>query len=91
MIDLGDAMVGPREYDLLGPSLFLAAGDGALLRTLFAHARGPHWPLGPEVRRGLVALFVLHRYSKPDVQLRLSGWRDRARTLDELGQLIWPA
>src|SRR5262249_12073003 len=90
MIDLGDAMIGPREYDLLGPSLFLAAGDNTLLRTLFTHARGPRWPLEPEVRRGLLALFALHRYSNPDAQLRLAGWRDRARTMDELSQMIWP-
>jgi hygromycin-B 7''-O-kinase len=90
MIDFGDAMIGPREYDLLGPSLFLAAGDGGLLRTLFAHARGPSWPLEPEVRRGLLALFVLHRYSNPDTQLRLAAWRDRARSMDDLGRMIWP-
>jgi len=91
MIDLGDAMIGPREYDLLGPSLFLAAGDVALQRALFTHARGPRWPLEPDVRRGLLALFVLHRYSNPDAQVRLAGWRDRARSMDELGELIWPS
>ncbi|MFN7134774.1 MAG: phosphotransferase family protein, partial [Myxococcales bacterium] len=58
MIDFGDAMVGPREYDLLGPSLFLCEGDALLVRSLL-RGYGLHDGLSPELRRRLLLLQVL--------------------------------
>ena len=34
MIDFGDAMVGPRAYDFLGPSMFSCAGEPLLVAAL---------------------------------------------------------
>ena len=90
MIDFGDAMVGPAEYDLLGPSLFLAGGDPTLVRALLRGYFGRDEPMSQTLRRTLMVLFVLHRYSSPDRQLRLPGWRARVTSLEELELLIWP-
>ena len=84
MIDFGDAMIGLPDYDLLGPCLFLAAGERDLLAALF---RGYSGTLH---RRRLMLLCLLHRYANLGVQLRLSGWRERARSIEELETLIWP-
>jgi hygromycin-B 7''-O-kinase len=85
MIDFGDAMIGLPDYDLLGPCLFLAAGDRDLLAALF---RG--YP-GALHRRRLMLLCLLHRYANLGVQLRVPGWRERARSIEDLEELIWPA
>jgi len=90
LIDFGDATTGPSEYDLLGPGTFLAAGDPLRLRALL-EGRGyaPH-ELTPRLRDRLMALLLLHRHSDLSVQVRIEGWRARARTLDELATLVWP-
>jgi hygromycin-B 7''-O-kinase len=90
MLDFGDAMVGPPVYDLLGPATFLAAGDELLMRALIEAHGHLTWPLEPSMRRGLLALLLLHRYSNLDVQVRVADWRTRASSLDELAELIWP-
>ncbi|MBL0299360.1 MAG: hypothetical protein IPQ21_19975 [Betaproteobacteria bacterium] len=35
MFDVGDGLVGPREYDWLGPLCFLAAGDAGRIDAFF--------------------------------------------------------
>jgi hygromycin-B 7''-O-kinase len=87
MIDFGDAMVGFAEYDLHGPSLFLAAGDPDLLAALL---RGYGTLLSPALRRRLMVLTLLHRYANLPVQLRLPNWQHRAQSLEALEALIWP-
>jgi hypothetical protein len=37
-----------------------------------------------------MALLLLHRHSDLSVQVRIEGWRKRARTLDELAAIVWP-
>jgi hygromycin-B 7''-O-kinase len=90
MFDFGDAMVGPPEYDLLGPSLFSCAGDAELVAALFRGYHGRERRIDRATRMRLLALAVLHRYANLDFQLRISGWRERARSLEELAVLIWP-
>jgi hygromycin-B 7''-O-kinase len=46
--------------------------------------------LTPRLRDRLMALLLLHRHSDLDVQVRIDGWRERARTLDELAAIVWP-
>lgn len=87
MIDFGDAMIGPREYDLLGPSLFSCEGDPRLVAALF---RGYGRVLDDALRHRLLALALLHRYASFDAQLRIRAWRDRASSLDALAELVWP-
>lgn len=90
MIDFGDAMIGPAIYDLLGPASFLACGDPLLLRNLIEHHGQLDWPIRAPMRRGLLALLCLHRYSNLDIQIRGIDWRTRTGTLDALALAIWP-
>lgn len=90
MIDLADAMVGPRAYDLLGPSLFSCAGDPALVAALLRGYHGHARPIDHATRMRLLALAVLHRHANFDVQIRIPGWRDRVGSLEALAELIWP-
>ena len=90
MIDFGDAMVGYREYDLLGPSLFLAQGNPDFIRSLFLGYGYSLAELTPELRRRLMLLQILHRYSNFETQLRIPGWKVKVQSVSELGQLIWP-
>jgi hygromycin-B 7''-O-kinase len=90
LIDFGDATTGPAEYDLLGPGTFLAAGDPVRLRALLEGRGYAREDLTPRFRDCLMALLLLHRHSDLPVQVRIEGWRERARTLDELAAIVWP-
>lgn len=90
MFDFGDAMIGPRDYDLLGPSLFLAEGNAALIAALFRGYSGDRVRLGAERRKRLLGLMLLHRYANLDNQIRIPRWRERASSIEELAALIWP-
>ncbi len=90
LIDFGDVMSGAAEYDLLGPSTFLASGRPERVRSLLLGRGYAEADLTPMLRDRLMTLLLLHRHSDLDLQLRIDGWRDRARTLDELADLIWP-
>lgn len=85
MIDSGDAMTGFREYDLLGPSLFLCEGRAELVSSLF----GGYDSAPPRRRR--MALAILHRFSNLKFQIRIPSWLDRVRSVAELERLIWPS
>ena len=86
LIDFGDVMTGWREYDLLGPSLFMAPGNTSLLRALFS---GYGIVFDEPLRRRLMLLWLLHRHADLPHQLRLEGWAT-ARSLAELESRIWP-
>lgn len=90
MIDFGDAMVGPPDYDLLGPSMFTCEGDPRLVSALFRGYFGKDHPLEGSTRMRLMALAALHRYANFDFQLRIPRWRDRTASFEELAELIWP-
>lgn len=90
MIDFGDAMVGPRAYDFLGPSMFSCAGEPLLVRALLRGYFGENRPLTRQTRMRFMALAALHRYANFDVQLCIPAWRERASSFDTLAELIWP-
>jgi hygromycin-B 7''-O-kinase len=90
MIDLGDAMIGPREYDLLGPSLFLAEGDAVLIGSFLRGYYGRAHQLDRSARMHLLTLALLHRYSNLDKQIRIPDWRARASSLEDVALLLWP-
>lgn len=90
MIDFGDAMVGPREYDFLGPSMFSCRGDHQLIAALFRGYFGEDRPIGRQTRMRLMALAALHRYANFDVQLCIPNWRARADSFEALAELVWP-
>jgi hygromycin-B 7''-O-kinase len=86
MFDFGDGLVGPREYDWLGPLAFLCAGHAAR-----AHAFFEGYGVVPdaEARLSLLRLMLLHRYSNLKAQIAHPGWQ-QARSFEALAQLIWP-
>lgn len=71
LIDFEPAMRGEPEYEFVSVGVFTAGGDARFLaRTLTSYGYHPD-QLGPELRRRLLALGILHRYSN------LSWWMER--------------
>lgn len=87
MFDFGDGLVGPREYDWLGPMCFLAAGDAARLDALFDGYHGR--PFDRSRREALLRLLLLHRYSHLKAQIAVPGWQDEP-DFGRLAARIWP-
>ncbi|MBI5515999.1 MAG: aminoglycoside phosphotransferase family protein [Deltaproteobacteria bacterium] len=67
VLDFGDALVGPPDYDLVAAGLFVARGDPSLFRAL-AEASGCAVD-----REALLALTALHRYAHLPWYLRETG------------------
>ncbi len=89
MYDFGDGLVGPREYDWLGPLCFLAAGHAQRREAFFAgygDTPGPGWPT---LRLRLLRLLLLHRYSCLRAQIAQAGWQ-QAESFEALAEMIWP-
>ncbi len=86
MFDFGDGLIGPREYDWLGPLCFLAAGHAARVQALMA---GYGVALDAEQRLQLLRLLLLHRYSNPPAQIARKGWQ-QAADFEALAARIWP-
>ncbi len=86
MFDFGDGLVGPREYDWLGPLAFLAAGHAPRCDAFFSG-----YGARPDVsqRLALMRLLLLHRYSNLPAQIAHAGWQE-ARSFEQLTALIWP-
>lgn len=90
LIDFGDVMTGWREYDLLGPSTFMAGGKPGRIRKLLHGFGYSDAEITPALTRRLMTLFLLHRYSDLARQVRIEGWQEKAKTLPELERLLWP-
>ncbi|QQO14470.1 aminoglycoside 3'-phosphotransferase/choline kinase family protein [Bradyrhizobium diazoefficiens] len=87
LFDFGDVRAGWRDYDLLGPGAFMAAGRPGRVRSLlegFGYAK-PDYTL----KRRLMALMLLHHASDLDSHICIEGWQERADDLVELQDLIW--
>ncbi|MDN5003095.1 aminoglycoside phosphotransferase family protein [Bradyrhizobium sp. GCM10027634] len=87
LFDFGDVRAGWRDYDLLGPSAFMAAGRPGRVRNLlegFGYAK-PDYAL----KRRLMALMLLHHASDLNSHICIEGWQDKASDLVELQELIW--
>ncbi len=87
LFDFGDVMAGWRDYDLLGPSAFMAAGRPGRVRSLlegFGYAK-PDYAL----KRRLMALMLLHRASDLNSHICIERWQQQANDLVELQELIW--
>ena len=87
MFDFGDGLVGPREYDWLGPLCFLAAGHAARCEAFMA---GYGAALDAPLRLALLRLLLLHRYSNLPAQIAHPRWQ-QAPTFEKLAALIWPS
>lgn len=87
LFDFGDVRAGWRDYDLLGPSAFMAAGRPGRVRSLlagFGYAR-----LDATLKRRLMALMLLHQASDLNSHICIEGWQEQADDLVELQDLIW--
>jgi hygromycin-B 7''-O-kinase len=89
LIDFGDVMTGWGEYDLLGPSVFMAAGRAAWVRSLFHGFGYSDSSLDRSLSRRMMALCLLHRHSDSLRQFRIEGWQ-KADDLYELERVLWP-
>jgi hygromycin-B 7''-O-kinase len=88
LFDFGDVLAGWRDYDLLGPSAFMAAGRPGRVKSLlegFGYAK-PDFAL----KRRLMALMLLHRASDLNSHICIEGWQGKADDLVGLQELIWP-
>lgn len=90
LFDFGDVMTGWREYDLLGPSAFMAAGRPRCVRSLLEGFGYSDADIDATMKRRLMALMLLHRASDPVRHIAIEGWQDKAGDLRELQDLIWP-
>src|ERR1700722_4859948 len=90
LIDFGDVLTGWGEYDLLGPSAFMTAGMPGRVRSLFRGFGYSPDEVTPTVRRRLMALLLLHRFSDPIRHICIEGWQEKAGDLSELAELLWP-
>jgi hygromycin-B 7''-O-kinase len=89
LIDFGDVLTGWRDYDLLGPGAFMAAGrPRRVLRLLegFGYSRSD---IDFALKRRLMALMLLHRASDLNRHICIEGWQAKADDLVQLQELIW--
>ncbi len=90
LIDFGDVMTGWSEYDLLGPSAFMTAGLPRRVQSLFDGFGYSRADINFALKRRLMALMLLHRFSDPVRHIGIEGWQDRADNLVQLQELLWP-
>jgi hygromycin-B 7''-O-kinase len=90
LIDFGDVMTGWGEYDLLGPSAFMTAGLPRRVRSLFEGFGYSQADINRTLKRRLMALLLLHRFSDPVRHICIEDWQAKADDLFELQELLWP-
>src|SRR5262249_22990323 len=88
LIDFGDVLTGFREYDLLGPSAFMAAGRPRRVRSLFEGFGYSRAEVNFALKRRLMALMLLHRASDPAGHICMEGWQQRGDALVQLQKWI---
>jgi hygromycin-B 7''-O-kinase len=87
LFDFGDVLAGWRDYDLLGPSAFMAAGRPGRVKSLlegFGYAKPDD-----ALKRRLMTLMLLHRASDLNSHVCIEGWQEQANDLVALQELIW--
>ncbi len=90
LFDFGDVLTGWRDYDLLGPSAFMAAGRVGRVRSLFEGFGYSRGEVDFSLKRRLMALMLLHRASDPVRHICIEDWQQKADDLIGLQELIWP-
>ena len=90
LIDFGDVMTGWREYDLLGPSAFMAAGKPERVRALLGGFGYSQADMTPALAQRLMALLLLHRASDPLRHIDIADWPAKAASLQDLQRMLWP-
>jgi hygromycin-B 7''-O-kinase len=90
LFDFGDVKTGWGEYDLLGPSAFMAAGRPRRVRSLFEGFGYSPADVNFALKRRLMALMLLHHASDPIRHICIEDWQEKACDLVQLQELIWP-
>jgi hygromycin-B 7''-O-kinase len=90
LFDFGDVFTGFGDYDLLGPSAFMAAGRPARVRSLLEGYGYAQTEIDSRLKRRLLTLMLLHRASDLNRHICIDGWQSKAANLWELQELIWP-
>ncbi|HLZ02130.1 MAG TPA: phosphotransferase [Bradyrhizobium sp.] len=90
LIDFGDVMTGFCDYDLLGPSAFMAAGRPGRVKSLLEGYGYSRAEIDFALKRRLMALMLLHRASDPVRHICIEDWQSKADDLIQLQELIWP-
>lgn len=90
VIDFGDVMTGFGEYDLLGPGVFMTAGVPRRVAALLRGYGYADADLTPALRRRLMLLTLLHRFSDLNRHMQIENWQQKAANLGELERLLWP-
>lgn len=90
LFDFGDVMTGWREYDLLGPSAFMASGRPGRVRALLGGFGYSRADMNPALAQRLMALLLLHRASDPVRHIDIADWQARTGSLRDLQRLLWP-
>lgn len=90
LFDFGDVKTGWREYDLLGPSAFMAAGRPRRVRRLFEGFGYSQADVNSALKRRLMALMLLHHASDPIRHICIEDWQEKADDFVQLQALIWP-
>jgi hygromycin-B 7''-O-kinase len=85
-----DELLRRGEYDLLGPSVLMAAGMPRQVKSLFAGCGYAASDITPDLKRRLMALMLLRRFGNPTRQICIEGWQQKAANLHELQDLLWP-
>ena len=75
---------------LLGPSAFMTAGMPGRVRSLFMGFGYSGAAFDFTLKRQLMALMLLHRFSEPVRHICFEGWQQQAGDLFELQELLWP-
>ena len=68
----------------------MAAGRPRRVRSLFEGFGYARNDVDFALKRRLMALMVLHRFSDPVRHMCLEGWQDKAEDLVGLQEVIWP-
>lgn len=90
LFDFGDVFTGFGDYDLLGPSAFMAAGRPGRVASLLAGYGYANTDMDRLFKRRLLALMLLHSASDPNRHICIEDWQSKAADLWELQELIWP-
>jgi hygromycin-B 7''-O-kinase len=90
LFDFGDVKTGWREYDLLGPSAFMASGRPRRVRRLFEGFGYSQADVNSALKRRLMALMLLHHASDPIRHICIEDWQEKADDFVQLQALIWP-
>ncbi|AYD01094.1 aminoglycoside 3'-phosphotransferase/choline kinase family protein [Neorhizobium sp. NCHU2750] len=88
LFDFGDVIIGPADYDLLGPSAFMAAGKPGRMRHFLMGYGYAISDIDQEWKDRLFTLMLLHRAS--DLRnVVIDGWQQKIGHLRDLADLIW--